>query len=171
MLVPLQRVSTDGTSTMPVGTPPLDRIATLSFTRRKESWVAESAGCFYKIPRNSDDPLHDLDDPACIETAVREHDDMRFLGSLAANGICPPEHIERACIVYLRLSGPDLRTLLLRSCSPGQCELPLRSAMLLLARLHLGAAADYKQRGCSYCVSASPTAMPRQPPIARQIKI
>jgi hypothetical protein len=25
----------------------------------------------------------------------------------------------------------------------------------------LGAAADYKKRGCSYCVSANPTAIPR----------
>ncbi len=39
----------------------------------------------------------------------------------------------------------------------------------------LGAEADYKEKGCSYCVSANPVAMCRQrepgPPIARRIKI
>ena len=38
-----------------------------------------------------------------------------------------------------------------------------------------GAAAAYKKRGCSYCVSENPVAMPRQcgpgPPNARQMKI
>jgi hypothetical protein len=68
---------------------------------------------------------------------------MRFLGSLAANGICHPERIESACIVYPRLSGPDLRTLLIGRSSPAQREASLDSAMRLLARLHHGDPAGY----------------------------
>lgn len=127
---------------MPADTPSLERIATLRFRRRKESWVAESAGRFYKIIRKSDDPLHDLDDPMCIETAMREYTDMRYLCALGT-GICRPERIDRACIVYPFLSGPDMRTSLLRSRSPGEREPPLRSVMRLLARLHQGDSAGY----------------------------
>ncbi|MGH8160841.1 MAG: hypothetical protein ACRESR_01565 [Gammaproteobacteria bacterium] len=143
MSPPPPRMSIDGTSQMSAVAQPLDRITTLRFRRRKESWVAASAGYFYKIPRKGDDPLRDLTDLACIDTALREYADMRFLFALAADGVCRPERIDRACIVYPLLSGPDLRTLLLRTRTPREREPPLRSAMRLLARLHHGDAADY----------------------------
>ncbi|MGH8182519.1 MAG: hypothetical protein ACREPH_02540 [Rhodanobacteraceae bacterium] len=128
---------------MSASTQPLDRIAALGFRRRKESWVAEAGGCFYKIPRSSDDPLHDLNDPECGDTALREYTDMRFLASLAAGGVCRPERIARACVVYPLLSGPDMRELLLRSRSPEARAASLHSAMRLLARLHHGDAMDF----------------------------
>lgn len=141
-----QRVPPDGNGKMPAVTPPHDRIAALKFRRRKESWVAEADGCFLKIPRSSDDPWHDLDDPTCAATALREYTDMRFLGSLAAEGVCRPEGIDRACVVYPLLGGPDLRELLLQNRSPMDRESALCSAMRLLARLHRGHALDYPAR-------------------------
>lgn len=144
--MPPQRVQADGNSKMPAITPPRDRIAALKFRRRKESWVAEANGCFHKIPRSSDDPWHDLDDPVCTATALREYTDMRFLGSLAAQGVCRPERIERACVVYPRLSGPDLHDFLLRNRSPEARAAPLHGAMRLLARLHHGDAMVYPTR-------------------------
>lgn len=129
-----------------------DALAALTFVRRKESWVATSVGYFYKIARHGDDPMRDIDDPSCIATAAREYADMRFLASLA-DAVCRPERIEGACIVYPRLGGPDLRTLLLdRASLTGQRDAALRSAMRLLARLHHGDAAghpvkDYRRDG------------------------
>ncbi|TAN08581.1 MAG: hypothetical protein EPN36_00095 [Rhodanobacteraceae bacterium] len=131
---------------LPTRTQPLDRIASLPFKRRKESWVAEDDGCFYKIPRRGDDPVRDLDDPACIDTALREYTDMRFLAKLAAGDMCRPERIERACVVYPRLSGPDLRERLLHGHPHGDHEASLRGAMRLLARLHHADAMDYPAR-------------------------
>lgn len=115
----------------------LDRIGTLRFARRKESWVASTSGHFYKIIRKSKVLLRDLDDPACIDIASREFFNMRFLHGLA-DGVCCPERIDRACIVYPFLSGPDMRTLLIGQASPAQREACLESAMRLLARLHRG---------------------------------
>lgn len=140
------RMSIDATNPMSTIAQPPDRIATLRFRRRKESWVAASAGHFYKIPRKGDDPLHDLIDPACVDTAAREYADMQFLFALAADGVCRPERIDRACVVYPLLSGPDLRTLLLRARAPREREPPLRSTMRLLARLHHDDAADYPDK-------------------------
>lgn len=121
------------------------RVESLAFTRRKESWVAEADGRFYKIIRKSDDPLRDLDDAACIAIAAREYTDMRFLGSLAP-GVCRPERIDRACIVYPALTGPDLRTLLLQGGPTEEKEAALRSAMLLLATMHHGKADGYPMK-------------------------
>lgn len=132
----LVRMKTEG------GLQPPGRIETLEFTRRKESWVAEADGHFYKIVRKSDDPLRDLDDPACIETAMREYSEMLFLRALD-NGVCRPQRIDRACIVYPALTGPDLRNVLLRGSSSGEREAPLDCAMRLLARLHHGDATAY----------------------------
>lgn len=110
-------------------------IDTLRFTRRRESWVAESRGCFYKIVRHGNDPLRDLDDPACIETARREYTDMQFLHALDG-AACRPERIERACIVYPRLGGPDMRALLLGRGPAAPRVACLEAAMRSLARLH-----------------------------------
>lgn len=121
----------------------LDPIPGLRFTRRKESWVAASSGRFYKITRKSDDPLRDLVDPACIGTSLREYTDVCFLHGLD-EAVCRPEGIDRACIVYPFLSGPDLRTwLMISHVPPEQHEAPLHSAMALLAHLHRGEAAGY----------------------------
>ena len=119
-----------------------DRIDRLSFARRKESWVASSSGHFYKIIRKGNAPLRDLDDPACIDAARREFADMQFLRKLA-DGVCCPERIDRACIVYPFLSGPDMRTVLTSHAPPGQREACLESAMHLLARLHQGDGAGH----------------------------
>lgn len=129
----------------------LDPILTLRFTRRKESWVAASSGRFYKISRKSDDPLRDLVDPACIGTSLREYTNVCFLHGLD-KAVCHPESIDRACIVYPLLSGPDLRTLLISRVSAEQREASLHSAMRLLARLHHGDTAghpvkDYRHDG------------------------
>lgn len=129
----------------------LDPILTLRFTRRKESWVAASSGRFYKISRRSDDPLRDLVDPACIGTSLREYTNVCFLHGLD-KAVCHPESIDRACIVYPLLSGPDLRTLLISRVSAEQREASLHSAMRLLARLHHGDTAghpvkDYRHDG------------------------
>lgn len=129
----------------------LDPILTLRFTRRKESWVAASSGRFYKISRKSDDPLRDLVDPACIGTSLREYTNVCFLHGLD-KAVCHPESIDRACIVYPLLSGPDLRTLLISRVSAEQREASLQSAMRLLARLHHGDTAghpvkDYRHDG------------------------
>lgn len=121
---------------------PLDPLATLRFTRRRESWVAACSGRFYKITRKSDDPLRDLVDPACIGTSLREYTDMCFLHTLDA-AACRPESVDRACIVYPLLSGPDMRSVLVGRAWAGQREASLRSAMALLARLHHGKAAGY----------------------------
>lgn len=123
-------------------TPSLDPILTLRFTRRRESWVAASSGRFYKISRKSDDPRHDLVDPTCIATSLREYTDACFLHGIDG-AVCHPESIDRACIVYPLLSGPDLRTLLISRAAAGQHEASLQSAMRLLARLHHGDAASY----------------------------
>lgn len=120
-------------------TPPIDPsvIGTLRFAGRKESWVAESLGRFYKIVRKSDDPLRDLNDPACIETATREYADMRFLHELS-DRVCCPERIEQACVVYPLLTGPDMRTLLMSRTADELQETCLLDAISLLARLHVG---------------------------------
>jgi hypothetical protein len=110
-------------------------IASLRFARRKESWVAESSGRFYKIVRKGDDPLQDLRDRECIETALREYTDMRFLHGISDRA-CLPERIEQACIVYPLLSGPDMRTLLMDAAARDRHGACLRDAMALLARLH-----------------------------------
>lgn len=121
----------------------LDPILGLRFTRRKESWVAASSGRFYKITRKGDDPLRDLVDPTCIATSLREYTDACFLHGLD-EAVCQPESIDRACIMYPFLSGPDLRTwLMISHVPPEQRETPLHSAMALLARLHRGEAAGY----------------------------
>jgi hypothetical protein len=65
-----------------------------------------------------------------------------FLHGLAES-VCRPEGIDRACIVYPFLSGPDLRSVLIGRGSAEQREASLRSAMVLLARLHHGEAAGY----------------------------
>lgn len=127
---------------MIVRTPLPDPIRTLRFTRRKESWIAAGCGCFYKISRRSGDPLHDLDDPACIATTLREYTDVCFLHGLD-QAVCRPERIDRACIVYPFLSGPDMRTLLISHAPPGQRDAALCSAMRLLVHLHRGDAAGY----------------------------
>lgn len=127
---------------MIVHPPSPDPILTLRFTRRRESWVAASADRFYKITRNSDDPLRDLVDPSCIGTSLREYNDVCFLHGLAES-VCRPEGIDRACIVYPFLSGPDLRTWLISRASPAKHQTPLHSAMALLARLHRGDAVGY----------------------------
>ncbi|MGH8144773.1 MAG: hypothetical protein ACREPY_00430 [Rhodanobacteraceae bacterium] len=110
-------------------------IGALKFTRRRESWVAQSAGHFYKIVRASDDAMHDFVDPACIASAQREYGDMRFLHGIDAAACCP-ERIEQACIVYPVLSGPDMHELLTRRPACEQATQCLQAAMLLLARLH-----------------------------------
>lgn len=128
----------------PPAAPP-DPIGSLVFRRRKESWVAESAGWFYKIARHGSDARHDLDDPACMATAAREYADLCFLHALDA-AVCHPARIERACVVLPSLSGPDLRTLLLREPSRERREDALRSAMRLLAHLHHGDPDGYPLR-------------------------
>lgn len=131
-----------GSTHMIAGPLPLDPLATLRFTRRRESWVAASSGHFYKITRKSDDPLRDLIDPACIGTSLREYTDMCFLHELD-EAVCHPESIDRACIVYPLLSGPDMRSVLIGRASNEQREASLHGAMRLLARLHHGKAAGY----------------------------
>lgn len=112
-------------------------IGSLAFRRRKESWVAESSGWFYKIVRHGRAALDDLDDPACMAVAAREYRDLCFLNGLDA-AVCHPARIERACVVLASLSGPDLRTLLLHERSRARRAAALRSAMQLLAHLHRG---------------------------------
>lgn len=119
-----------------------ERLDALRFTRRKESWVAAAHGRFYKITRASDDPLRDLDDPACIAIATREYNDACFLHALDA-AACQPLRRDRACIVYPYLDGPDLRPLLIGPATPAQRGAALRDAMRLLACLHHGDACGY----------------------------
>lgn len=112
------------------------QIETLDFTPRKESWVASSAGWFYKIFRNSDDPIRDWLDPACIEKARREYADMRLLRGLS-DRVCDPARLDHACVVYPHLSGPDMRAILQqRGVASKQRVAALRDAVTLLARLH-----------------------------------
>lgn len=122
--------------------PPMDPIGDLAFRRRKESWVAESGGCFYKVVRRSNDPRRDLDDPACAAIATREYDDLCFLHALDP-AVCRPTRIDRACVVYPTLTGPDLRTLLLRASTHATHAAALHSAMQLLAHLHHGDAGGH----------------------------
>lgn len=129
----------------------LDPISALRFTRRRESWVAASSGYFYKISRKSGDPQRDLVDPACIATSQREYTDACFLHGID-DAVCHPERIDRACIVYPLLSGPDMRNLLISHVPAQQYEASLHGAMRLLARLHRGEAAghpvkDYRRDG------------------------
>ncbi len=118
---------------------PATGISGLKFVRRRESWVAKSSGCFYKIIRRSDDPQRDLSDPTCIETARREYADMQILHELS-DRVCLPARLEHACIVYPLLTGPDMRTVLMNKAAHAQHEACLREAMGLLARLHHGKA-------------------------------
>lgn len=113
-------------------------IAALAFAPRKESWVACSGNRFYKLFRRGDDPARDWLDRACVENARREHDDMQLLHRFGERA-CAPLLRNRGCVVYPRLSGPDLREALLRR---GDDARPaLRDALSLLAQLH-GATAD-----------------------------
>lgn len=114
-------------------------IAALAFTQRKESWVAASGDSFYKIFRGSDDPARDWRDPVCMEKASREYADMQLLQRVDECA-CAPLRLDHACIVYPRLSGPDLRATLLRRGFGGPDRAAaLRDAVSLLARLHAGA--------------------------------
>ncbi|HEX7323837.1 MAG TPA: hypothetical protein VF292_00600 [Rhodanobacteraceae bacterium] len=151
------RQAPDNGATRPKATAPAaGRLAALRFTRRKESWVAESGGCFYKIPRASEDPLLDLDDPDCIATARREFSDLRFLHALDA-AACRPERIDGACVVYPGLGGPDLRTLLLRRGPPAFRIAALQAAMRLLARLHHADASAFPARDYRHGTFLAPT--------------
>jgi len=116
-------------------------IDALTFARRKESWVAASAGSFYKIFRRGDDPARDWLDPACIERARREYADLQLLHRLDERA-CAPLRLDHGCIVYPRLSGPDLRERLLQR-DPGGTDggAALRDGVSLLARLHAATAA------------------------------
>jgi hypothetical protein len=110
-------------------------IDALAFARRKESWVAASADSFYKIFRSSGDPARDWLDPACMEKARREYAVMQLLHQLDARA-CKPLRLDHGCIVYPRLSGPDLRERLLQH-GPGIGRAAaLHDAVSLLARLH-----------------------------------
>jgi hypothetical protein len=113
-------------------------IPALTFTARKESWVAASADRFFKIFRRSDDPLRDWLDPLCMEKASREHADALLLGRMSSH-VCVPLELDHACVVYPRLSGPDLRPMLQQLRGPGGARHrahALRKAMLVLAQLH-----------------------------------
>lgn len=111
-------------------------IDAIAFTPRKESWVASSAGWFYKIFRNGDDPARDWLDPACIERARREYVDMLSLHRLNEH-VCRPTRLDHACIVYPHLSGPDMRAMLqMRGSTAARRAAGLRDAVALLARLH-----------------------------------
>lgn len=114
----------------------MQRPDTLTFTPRKESWVASSRGWFYKIFRASDEPIRDWLDPACGARAAREYADMLFLRGID-QGVCHPARLDHACIVYPHLSGPDLRVLL-RGHAAGSpaSTAALCTAVTLLARLH-----------------------------------
>jgi hypothetical protein len=110
----------------------------LVFTPRKESWVASSAGWFYKIFRRSDNPERDWLDPVCIEKASREYADTLLLGRLSGR-VCEPVRLNHACIVYPQLSGPDMRPMLQQlrgTADTGQRTRALREAMVVLAQLH-----------------------------------
>lgn len=110
----------------------------LAFTARKESWVASSAGRFYKIFRRSDDPARDWLDPLCMEKAGREYADTLFLGRLSGR-VCTPVQLDHACVVYPQLSGPDMRPMLQQmrdEADARQHAGGLRDAMVLLAQLH-----------------------------------
>ncbi|MGH8113437.1 MAG: hypothetical protein ACREPS_00070 [Rhodanobacteraceae bacterium] len=145
MSLPLQRVPIDGKNKMPTSTQRLDRITTLKFRRRKESWVAEADGCFYKITRRSNDPLQDLGDPACIATSLSEYTDVRYLRELS-DRVCCPERIEQACIVYPLLTGPDMYVLLMSNPAHERRESCLRDALQLLARLHHDSGAGHPMK-------------------------
>jgi hypothetical protein len=110
----------------------------LAFTARKESWVASSAGRFYKIFRRSDDPARDWLDPLCMEKASREYADTLFLGRLSGR-VCTPVRLDHACVVYPLLSGPDMHPMLrqMRGAADARRRTgALREAMVLLAQLH-----------------------------------
>lgn len=116
-------------------------IDALAFAPRKESWVACSGNRFYKLFRRSNDPARDWLDPACIDAARREYDDMQLLHRFCEQA-CAPLLREHGCVVYPRLSGPDLREMLRRRDGDGAGRgTALRDALSLLARLH-GASAD-----------------------------
>jgi hypothetical protein len=118
--------------------PPEDAgwIDALGFVPRKGSWVACSGDRFYKLFRRSNDPVDDWLDPTCIENARREHDDMLLLHRFVEHA-CVPLQRDHGCVVYARLSGPDLREMLRRR-DTGKAERAgaLRDALSLLARLH-----------------------------------
>lgn len=152
--------------------PSFDPIAALRFTRRRESWVAASSGRFYKISRKSDDPRRDLVDPACIATSLREYTNVCFLHGID-EAVCHPESIDRACIIYPLLSGPDMRALLISHASAEQREASLHSAMRLLAHLHYGETAgypvkDYRRNGF---LAPSPAVLERMSERARTLII
>lgn len=112
------------------------QIETLVFTPRKESWVASANDRFYKIFRNSDDPVQDWLHPACIEKAHREYADMLLLCRLS-DRVCRPLGLDKGCVVYPRLSGPDMRAMLLTyGGTATQRAAGLRDAVTLLAQLH-----------------------------------
>lgn len=114
------------------------KIDEIAFTARKESWVASSAGWFYKIFRRSDDPARDWLDPLCMEKASREYADALFLSRLS-DRVCAPVQLNHACIVYPQLSGPDMHPMLRRMRSAAdtrQRTSALREAMVVLAQLH-----------------------------------
>lgn len=126
----------------------MQRPDALTFTPRKESWVASSRGWFYKIFRASDEPLRDWVDPGCTARAWREFTDTRFLHDISA-GVCRPARLDHACIVYPHLSGPDLRALLQHG-NPAARTAALRAALNLLARLHAPTDAARRYRTKDY---------------------
>jgi len=105
---------------------------------RKESWVASSAGWFYKIFRRSDDPARDWLDSSCIEKASREYADTLLLGRLSGR-VCMPARLDHACVVYPQLSGPDMRPMLQQARDPADARrrtVALGEAMAVLVQLH-----------------------------------
>ena len=112
-------------------------IDALTFAARKESWVASSAGWFYKIFRKSDDPARDWRDPQCMETARREYADTLLLARLSPR-VCAPVKLDHACVVYPHMSGPDMRVMLQQfgHANRQQGTAALRQAMVVLAQLH-----------------------------------
>jgi hypothetical protein len=122
-------------------------IVDLGFIKRPASWVATSGPLFYKVVRRTDDPKRDFEDPVCIEQAREEYTQMLFLHKLSPQ-VCRPTRLERGCIVYPRLSGPDMYTFLRDGCSRDEVNDCLQEAVVLLAKLHAGGdmASDYTEK-------------------------
>jgi hypothetical protein len=117
-------------------------IRQLNFTRRPESWVAISNGLFFKIPRLSNDCIGDFSNQEGESIARME---FRLANLLAdqCDEVLRPLQVERGCLVYEAISGPDMRDALLEGNVVVRDS--IRGAICALAELHAKDAGQFPE--------------------------
>ncbi len=125
-------------------------LPSISFLQRPESWVAVADDVFLKIPRQSNDPMTDVCGQIGLVIAQSEYDQASWLAS-STPSVLRPLGLERACLIYPAISGPDMRNFLLDASRSASADV-IAQAMTTLASIHATSLApdvDFDEYGIS----------------------